>query len=477
LFDTVLIANRGEIALRVARACRELGIRSVAVYSTADRDTAVVGFADDAVQIGPPPARRSYANAAALVEAARRTGAEAIHPGYGFLSEDPDLAQICAAEGLVLIGPPPGAMATLADKSRVRSVLAGLGLPVLPGSPALTAVGAAVAAAADIGYPVMLKAAAGGGGRGLGVVRDPAHLAAAFAAVRAMSQATFGDGRIYLERLVESARHVEVQVLADQLGAVIHLGERDCSVQRRHQKLVEETPAPGLEALAPALHAAAITAARALGLVGAATVEFLVDDRGEFWLIEVNPRIQVEHPVTEMASGVDLVREQILVAAGRPLSVGQAEVRRSGAAVECRINAEDPDRDFVPTPGRVDVAILPGGPFTRVDTHVRAGASVPPDYDPLLAKIVVWAPDRRQALARLDRALTEVELAGPGLRTNRDFLREVLAHPLFQDGKHTTALVEQLAGQPADGERADRTPGRRGAAGSTTPTHDRRRLP
>jgi acetyl-CoA carboxylase biotin carboxylase subunit len=446
MFNTVLIANRGEIALRVARTCREMGLRTVAVYSTADRDSAVVRFADEAVHIGSAPARASYQNAAAIVEAARKTGAEAIHPGYGFLSEDPDFAEICEAEGLTFVGPPASVLAGLGDKAQARKIMAEAGLPVLSGgSRTLDTAADAVDHAEAIGYPVIIKAAAGGGGRGMAVVRDPRDLPRAYAEVRATGQAVFGDSRVYLERYLETARHVEVQVLADQHGTVLHLGERDCSVQRRRQKLIEETPAPGLAPeTSEALYAAAIRGVRATGYLGAGTFEFLVDGDGDFSFMEINCRIQVEHPVTELTSGVDIVREQLRIAAGYPLSVTQSEVRRHGVAIECRINAEDPSRGFVPTPGTVTTFEPPGGPFTRVDTHLRAGQKVTADYDPMLAKVAVWAPDRRQAIARMQRALEEFTVAGTGMHTTIDFLAEVLAHPRFLDGKHTTTLVDQM---------------------------------
>ncbi|WP_329561498.1 acetyl-CoA carboxylase biotin carboxylase subunit [Kitasatospora sp. NBC_01266] len=443
MFSTVLVANRGEIALRVARACRELGIRTVAVYSTADRDSAVVRFADQAVHIGPPPSKNSYLSVPAIIEAARQTGAQAIHPGYGFLSEDPDFAEICEAHGIVFIGPPAPVMQQLGDKAVARSVMARAGLPVLPGSTgALTSAAEAKELAREVGYPVILKAVAGGGGRGMAVVRDADDLRLAYRETQAHARAVFGDDRLYLERFVEDARHVEVQVLCDTHGSVIHLGERDCSVQRRHQKLIEESPAPGLpDELREAIRAAAVRGAAAVGFVGAGTFEFVLTPDHEFYLMEINCRLQVEHTVTELVTGVDIVREQITIAAGLPLSVRQEEVGIRGVAIECRVNAEDPDRDFAPAPGLLAEFVPPGGPFVRVDTHAFPGWRVGPDYDSLLAKTSVWAPDRDQAIARMDRALGEFQIAGAGVRTTLGFLRETLAHPLFRAARHTTGLV------------------------------------
>ncbi|MCX4744164.1 acetyl-CoA carboxylase biotin carboxylase subunit [Kitasatospora sp. NBC_01287] len=447
MFETVLIANRGEIALRVARACRELGIRTVAVYSTADRDSAVVRFADEAVHIGPPPAKASYLSVPAIIEAALQTGAQAIHPGYGFLSEDPDFAEICEANGIVFIGPPAQVMQQLGDKAVARTLMAEAGLPVLPGSTdALTSAAEAKQLAQQVGYPVILKAVAGGGGRGMAVVREADGLRLAYAETQAHARAVFGDERLYLERFVEDARHVEVQVLCDRHGTAIHLGERDCSVQRRHQKLIEESPAPELPpALREAMWAAAVRGASAVGFVGAGTFEFVLTPEHEFFLMEINCRLQVEHPVTELVTGVDIVREQINVAAGLPLSVRQEEVSCRGVALECRVNAEDPAREFAPAPGLLTEFVPPGGPFVRVDTHACPGWRIGPDYDSLLAKVAVWAPDREQAVARMDRALGEFRVAGAGVRTTLGFLRTTLAHPVFRAARHTTGLVATMA--------------------------------
>jgi acetyl-CoA carboxylase biotin carboxylase subunit len=446
MFDKILIANRGEIAVRVLRACRELGVATVAVYSTEDAGSAVVRQADESVRIGPAPARQSYLNAAAVIEAARITGADAIHPGYGFLSEDADFAEVCEAEGITFIGPPPEVMAVLGDKTSARAAMTAAGLPLLPGSvEPLADAESAKRLADEIGYPVIIKAAAGGGGRGMSIVDDANDFARTYQQTKATALQLFGDGRVYVERYLPSARHVEIQVLCDTHGNAIHLGERDCSVQRRHQKLVEETPAPGLPAeLTERMGAAAVRGALATGYVGAGTFEFLVDTENNFYFMEVNCRIQVEHPVTEMVTGVDLIAEQLRVASGERLRLGQQDVELRGAAIECRVNVEDPERNFAPAPGRLEVFTPPGGPFVRVDTHGFTGYKVPATYDSLLAKVIAWAPDRAQAIARMRRALAEFEVGGPGVHTTREFLDRVLADPEFADGKHDTSLVGRL---------------------------------
>ncbi|MCP2167485.1 acetyl-CoA carboxylase biotin carboxylase subunit [Goodfellowiella coeruleoviolacea] len=446
MLDKVLIANRGEIAVRIARACRELGVRSVGVYSTADRDPVVLRHFDEVVHIGPPAGRRSYQNAAALIEAALHTGADAIHPGYGFLSEDPDFAEICADNGLTFIGPRPDVMSDLGDKSTARRLMREQGMPLLPGSvAALPTAGKAREFADSIGYPVIIKTVAGGGGKGMVVVDSPADIERAYGEARVTALALFGDDRVYLERYLARARHVEVQLLCDHHGNGVHLGTRDCTVQRRHQKLIEEGPAP---ALAPGttdeMASTALRAALAVGFTGVGTVEFLVDADERYYFMEINTRIQVEHPVTEMITGIDLVQEQILVAAGYPLRLRQDDITLRGCAIECRVNGEDPARNFVPTAGTVERFIPPGGPFTRVDTHAFAGYRLGPHYDSLLAKVVIWAPDRERALNRMDRALREFDVDGPGVRTTIPFLRQVLANPDFRKAEHSTAIVDQL---------------------------------
>ena len=451
MFRKVLIANRGEIALRVARACRELDVRTVAVHSTADRDSAVVRFADESVQIGPAAPTKSYLNAAAILAAAELTGADAIHPGYGFLSESPDFADACESLGITLIGPPADVMAKLGDKTSARAVMAAAGLPLLPGSLDQLGPDEARALAGRIGFPVIIKAAAGGGGRGMQVVHDPDRFVEDFRRTQATAQMLFGDGRVYVEKYLEVARHVEIQVLCDTQGNAIHLGERDCTVQRRHQKLIEETPAPRLpDGLAARMGEAAVAGALAAGYVGAGTFEFLVAPDGSHYFMEVNCRIQVEHPVTEMVTGVDLVQEQLRIAAGNPLTLTQDDIQLRGVAIECRINAEDPQAGFAPAPGLVEQFIPAGGPFVRVDTHVYAGYTVPSNYDSLLAKLIVWAPEREAAIARMQRALAEFEITGPRIRTTNAFLSTVLADARFRTATHSTSLVEQiLDGPPA----------------------------
>jgi acetyl-CoA carboxylase biotin carboxylase subunit len=468
-FTKILIANRGEIAVRVARTCREMGIATVAVYSTADRDSTVVRIADEAVHIGPPAARRSYLSMPAVIEAARGTGAQAIHPGYGFLSEDPDFAEVCADNELVFIGPSPDVMRTLADKATTRAVMRDAGLPLLPGTVAAVATVAEATAEADrVGYPVILKAVAGGGGRGMSIVHAKADLAAQFARTRVTAAAVFGDGRIYLERYLAGARHIEVQVLCDRYGNGVHIGDRDCSTQRRHQKLVEEAPAPNLpEDTRAAMHAAALHGAQAVAFSGVGTMEFLVDADGGFYLMEMNARLQVEHPVTEMVTGIDLVEQQIRVACGERLVLRQRDVVLRGSAVECRINAEDPDHDFRPTPGPVERFLAPGGAFTRVDTHVFPGYVVPPHYDSLLAKLVVWAPDRPAALARARRALDELVIDGPQLRTTTSFAARVLDHPMFRAARHTTELVDLILAGTESNDSKENTMSEQSATTST----------
>jgi len=463
----VLIANRGEIALRIARTCREMGVRTVAVYSTQDRDSPVVSYADEAVHIGPGPAKKSYLNIPAVVEAALQTGADAVHPGYGFLSEDADFAEVCRDNGLVFVGPPPEVIALLGDKTAARRLMTDAGLPLLPGSldPVRTEAEAQELADA-IGYPVIIKAAAGGGGRGMRVVHDRAALARAHRETVTGARALFGDPRVYVERYLGAARHVEIQILCDGHGNGVHLGARDCSVQRRHQKLVEECPAPGLPAeLVDRMSQAALAGAKAAGYVGAGTFEFLVGPDLQFHFMEVNCRIQVEHPVTEMVTGIDLVREQLRVAAGDRLGFTQEQVAFRGVSVECRINVEDPARDFAPAPGHLTEFTPPGGPFVRVDTHGRPGYRVPPDYDSLLAKLLVWAPDREQAIARMDRALEEFRIDGPGVHTTIGFLRRVLAEEDFRAGTHSTAIVDRLTGPGAQAH----APGRRLAPPTPSP--------
>ncbi len=450
-FRRVLVANRGEIALRITRACHELGMEVVAVYSDADRRAAHVRSADVAVRIGPPPAAESYLRADAVIEAALATGAEAIHPGYGFLSERASFAQAVEDAGLVWVGPPPAAIAALGDKLAARRSATAAGVPVVPGTlePAPVdrpdQVASIVAQAERIGFPLLVKAAAGGGGRGMRRVETAAELPAALLSGSREAASAFGDGSVYVERVISPARHIEVQLLGDAFGNVVALGERDCSIQRRHQKLIEEAPAPGLsESQRRDLHAMAVRVATASGLRNAATCEFLYGANGDFWFLEVNTRLQVEHPVTELVAGLDIVIEQFWLAAGQPLS-GRALAAAARAAtptshaIELRISAEDPARGFAPTPGRITRWVMPGGPGIRIDTAIEPGERVPAEYDPLIAKLIVHAGDRATAIARLRRALDETEIGG--IQTTVPFDRYVMRHPTFAAGELSTSWV------------------------------------
>ena len=434
MFHKILIANRGEIALRIIRTCRELGIRTVIAHSTADAQSLPVRLADESICVGPDDARASYLNIAGIISAAVVTDSEAIHPGYGFLAENPAFAEICRACGLTFIGPSPEAIRLMGDKAQARVIAKQAGVPVIPGSEMpLKDESEAADVAEAAGFPVIFKAAAGGGGRGMRVVRGRAEVAQTFAACQAEAGAAFGSSEIYCEKFIEEARHVEVQVLGDKNGMRVHLGERDCSVQRRHQKLIEESPAPVLPAETRAgLHKAALAAAAAVNYASAGTVEFLVDARtGEFYFIEMNTRIQVEHPVTEMVTGIDLIREQIRVAAGEPLGYRQDAVRFEGHAIECRVNAEDPVT-FAPSAGRVTAWIAPGGYGVRVDSHLMAPYVVPPFYDSLLAKVIVYGHDRAEAIERMKRALAETVVEG--VKTTIPFQLKVLADSAFVQG-------------------------------------------
>jgi acetyl-CoA carboxylase biotin carboxylase subunit len=441
----VLVANRGEIARRVLRACRRIGAATVAVYSEADARAPHVGEADEAVLIGPAAARQSYLSIDAILDAARRTGARAVHPGYGFLSENWQFAAACRDAGLVFVGPPVEAIRRMGDKTEARRLMAAAGVPVLPGSAgAVSDAGEAERVAADVGFPVLLKAAGGGGGIGMARVGSAADLARAFAAARRRAEAAFGDGALYVERYAEGARHVEVQVFGDGHGNVVHLYERECSIQRRHQKLVEESPAPGLPGRTRAgLTRAAVAGARAIGYVNAGTMEFLVDPGGDFWFLEMNTRLQVEHPVTEEVTGVDLVVAQLRVAAGEPLPWRQDDLAQRGAAIECRVYAEDPAKGFLPSPGRITALALPEAEGVRVECGVVEGFEVSVHYDPLLLKLVTCGADRRQAIGRMDAALGTCLVEG--VKTTIPFLRRVVTHPAFHRGVLHTQMVEQGA--------------------------------
>ena len=443
MFSKVLIANRGEIAVRIIRACRELGIRTVAVFSQADADAMHVQLADESVCIGPPPPAQSYLQVPRIISAAEITGAEAIHPGYGFLAENPQFAEVCENCGIHFIGPPASSIQMMGDKAAARRLAARSGVPVLPGTEhPVRELEEARRAAREIGYPVIIKASAGGGGKGMRVVINPEGLESALATAAAEAAAAFGDAGVYLERFLSDPRHVEFQILIDAHGQGIHLGERDCSIQRRHQKLVEEAPSPALtDSLRRAMGEAALSVARAAGYRNAGTVEFLLDERGDFFFMEMNTRIQVEHPVTEMVTGLDLVKAQFRIAAGEPLPVTQEEVRLTGHSLECRINAEDPDR-FLPSPGKVTNFRSPGGPGIRVDSHAYVGYIVPPYYDSLLAKLIVHGRDRDEAIARMQRALDEMVIQG--VQTTIPFHQKVLRHPDFLAGKTSTRFLDRL---------------------------------
>ena len=438
----VLVANRGEIAVRVVRACQALGIEAVAAVSEADAGSLAARLAGRQVVIGPPSPAQSYLSVERLVEAARLAGCDAVHPGYGFLSERAAFAQACQDSGLVFIGPSPAAIRSMGDKITAARLAAEAGVPRVPGSDAVADADAAHAVAERIGYPVLVKASAGGGGRGMRVVRDGSQMAAAFASATAEASAAFGDGTLYVEKLIEHARHVEIQLMADRHGSVVHLGERECSTQRRHQKLIEESPSPVLNrAQREAMGAAAVALARRVAYEGAGTVEFVFDDSdGRFYFLEMNTRIQVEHPVTEMVTGIDLVAEQLRVAAGLPLSFSQDQLVQTGHAIECRINAEDPDRNFLPRPGVVARWTPPQGEGVRCDSHCHDGYNVTPYYDSLLGKLIVHAPTRAQAIDRMRDALQSLQVDGPA--TTAPFHRAVLSHEDFAAGRVTTRWVE-----------------------------------
>jgi acetyl-CoA carboxylase biotin carboxylase subunit len=458
-FRRVLVANRGEIAARVIRTCARLGIETVLAASDPDLDSAPARLADRVIRIGPAPASASYLNVAAVVGAAVAARADALHPGYGFLSENAGLARACAAAGVTFIGPDPQTLALTGDKLAAREQARAAGVPVLPGAHVVVEeAAAAVDLARRTGFPALVKAAGGGGGRGLRVVRDPAELADALTVASAEAEGAFGDPRVYLERYVSPARHVEVQVLGDG-EQVIHLGDRDCSVQRRYQKLIEEAPAPGLpEPLRAELHAAAVRLGRHLGYRGAGTVEFLVDvARGGFYFLEVNARIQVEHPVTEAVTGLDLVAEQVWVAEGRPLRLAQDDVEVTGHAIECRVNAEDAAHGFRPSPGTVTAAVFPAGPGIRVDTHIQAGSAVPPYYDSLLAKVIAHGAHRDEALAALAGALGRCEVTG--VVTNIDTHLRLLGTPEFRRGGVDTGYLQRQLMANGERRRGERSAG------------------
>ncbi len=442
MFKKVLIANRGEIAVRVIRACRELGIPTAAVYSDADRDALHVRMADEAFCIGPAPARDSYLNIPNIMATAELLGVDAIHPGYGFLAENPHFAEICRDCHITFIGPSPEAIAKMGDKAEARRMMRKAGLPVVPGSMApVRDEAAALAAARETGYPLIIKAAAGGGGRGMRVVQSAGDLRRALATAQREAEAAFGNSEIYVERYLEEPRHIEVQLVADGRGAIVAVGERDCSIQRRHQKLLEESPAVGLSPrMRRALLRAAVRAAEVVGYTSVGTVEFLVEAGRRLYFMEMNTRIQVEHPVTEMVTDIDLIKEQIRIAAGERLSLPR-DVATHGHAIECRVNAEDPARDFLPSPGPITAFVPPGGPGIRVDTHAYAGYTIPPQYDSLVAKVIAWGRDRDESIARMQRALGEFEIGG--IKTTIPFHLQVLDNAFFRRGEVYINFVQR----------------------------------
>jgi acetyl-CoA carboxylase biotin carboxylase subunit len=442
VFKKVLIANRGEIALRVIRACKELGVQTVAVYSEADRESLHVRFADDDVCIGPAPARDSYLNIPRLIAAAEITGADAIHPGYGFLAENAEFAETCAASNITFIGPTADQIRVMGDKASARRAMRAVGVPIVPGSPGpVEDVDEALQFAMSIGFPVIIKASAGGGGKGMRVAADPEDFARAFQLARSEALSAFGNGDVYVEKYLSRPRHIEFQIIGDTHGNVIHLGERDCSVQRRHQKLIEEAPSPAITPeLRQAMGDAAVRGAKSINYVGAGTIEMLLNEDNSFYFMEMNTRIQVEHPVTEMLTGIDLVKEQIRVAAGERLSVLTLPPLR-GHVIECRVNAEDPARNFQPSPGRIDVFHPPGGPGVRLDTHVYTGYTVPPYYDSLLAKLICQGRDREEAIRRMQIALESFIVEG--VTTTIPFLARVMHNPEFQAGNIDTKFLER----------------------------------
>jgi acetyl-CoA carboxylase, biotin carboxylase subunit len=443
MFRRVLVANRGEIAQRTIRACRELGIETVAVYSQADADALYLRQADETICIGPAESGKSYMNIPAIISAAEIADVEAIVPGYGFLSENAHFAEVCRSCNIQFVGPDPATIQALGNKANAREMALRAGVPVVPGSDGPVATEeVALRVAKELGYPVMIKASAGGGGRGMRVASNDPSLINGFHAARTEAEAAFKDGTLYLEKFVENPRHVEIQILGDHDGKLIHLGERDCSVQRRHQKLIEESPSPSLSPeMRKRMGASAIAIAREARYHNAGTVEFLLDKRGNYFFIEVNARIQVEHTVTEMVTGIDLIQEQLKIASGSPLGFEQDDVKFQGHAIECRINAEDPDRDFKPSPGRVELYVPPGGPGVRVDSHCYSGYRIPPNYDSMIGKLLAHRSTRRQAIATMLRALDEFVIVGP--KTTIPIHRRILTHSDFRAGEHDTGFVER----------------------------------
>jgi acetyl-CoA carboxylase, biotin carboxylase subunit len=444
MFKKVLIANRGEIAVRIIRACRELGIDTVAVYSEADRQALHVRYADEAYLLGPAPSRESYLRADKIIDVARRCGADAVHPGYGFLAEREDFAAACADAGIAFIGPKPSSIAAMGDKAEARATVIKAGVPVVPGTEDVGNMtdDELLSKANQIGFPLLIKATAGGGGKGMREVKTLEEMPTLLQSARREAESAFGDGNVYLEKLVEGARHIEFQIMADTHGNVIHLGERECSLQRRHQKLVEEALSPALdEALRRKMGEVAVKSAQAVDYVNAGTIEFLLDKDENFYFLEMNTRLQVEHPITEMVTGIDIVKEQIRVARGRTLSYKQEDIRFNGHAIECRINAEDPYNNFLPSTGRITHSLIPTGPGVRVDTGVYPGFEITPFYDPMIAKLIVWGETRAQAILRMRRALEEYRVVG--VRTNIPFHQTLMDSHRFMGGQYDTRFVEE----------------------------------
>ena len=443
MLEKVLIANRGEIALRIIRSCRELGIATVAVFSTVDKNALHVQLADEAVCVGDSLSNKSYLNIPNILAAATSRGVDAIHPGYGFLAENDKFAEMCNDHGIIFVGPSPNSIRQMGDKSTAKDTMEGVGVPIVPGSKGLlSGIDEASSLAKKIGYPVIIKATAGGGGRGMRLVDSPANLEKMFKAAQGEAEAAFGNDGLYMEKFIKKPRHVEIQILADRSGNVIHLGERDCSVQRRHQKLLEESPSPAISLdLREKMGKAAKAAAKSIKYEGAGTVEFLVDDNDNFYFMEMNTRIQVEHPVTEMVTGVDLIAEQIKIASGEDLEFTQDDIKLNGHAIECRINAEDPMHNFRPSPGRITGWLPPGGPGVRVDSHVYTGYEIPPFYDSLIGKLIVWGKDRNTAIKRMNRALNECAVTG--IPTTINFHLNLLDKKKFKEGKIHTKYVEE----------------------------------
>jgi len=444
LFKKVLIANRGEIALRIIRACKELGIPTVAVHSEADADSLHVSFADEAVCIGSAPSNESYLDPVRIISAAEITGADAIHPGYGFLAENADFADMCENSGIKFIGPSAQVIRDMGNKSRAKEMMKKAGVPVVPGSEGIVeTLEQGLAIAEEIGYPIILKAVSGGGGRGMRIIRAKEDFETNFQMAQAEARGAFGDPSMYIEKYIENPRHIEIQILADEHGNVVHLGERECSIQRRHQKLLEEAPSIAIDpALREKMGSVAARGAKGVGYYSAGTIEFLLDNDKNFYFMEMNTRIQVEHPVTEMVAGLDLVKEQIRIAAGEKLAVGQQDIQIKGHAIECRINAEDWEKNFMPNPGKVEVFHLPGGPGIRIDSHVYQEYQIPPFYDSLIAKLIAYGRDREEALARMNRALDEFFIEG--VKTTIPFHKKLINHPDFVAGKFDTGFLDRV---------------------------------